>query len=122
VLPIVPYGDLDAVLDRITSAPHLHPLVLYVFGGMALADRVVQETTSRSVGINLTVMLFVHGNLPFGEVGTSGMGAAHRHTGFAAFSHMRPVLRNRFLPMPLLFSPYTRRVQKLPKLVQRLVQ
>jgi len=39
VLPIVPYGDLDAVLDRITSAPHLHPLVLYVFGGMALADR-----------------------------------------------------------------------------------
>lgn|GEM_PF-1741807 len=88
MLLIVLYGDLGEVLDRITSAPH--PLALYVFGGMALADRVVQETTSRSVGINLTVMPFVHGNLPFGEVGISRVGAAHGHTGLAAFSHMRP--------------------------------
>ena len=120
VLPIIPYDNLDRVLDRINAAPH--PLALYVFGGQALAGEVVQATTSGSVGINLTVMPFIHANLPFGGVGTSGMGAAHGHAGFAAFSHMRPVLRNRFLAMPLLFPPYSGRVQKLAKLVQRLVQ
>ena len=120
VLPLIPYDDLSQVLDRINAAPH--PLALYVFGGADLADRVTRATISGSVGINLTVLPFIHANLPFGGVGMSGMGAAHGYAGFAAFSHMRPVLRNRFLPMALLFPPYTGRVRRLARLVQRLVQ
>lgn len=120
VLPLIPYDDLDVVLERINAGPH--PLALYFFGSKGLAGGVVAGTTSGSVGVNLTVMPVIHGNLPFGGVGTSGMGAAHGQAGFAAFSHMRPVLRNRFLPMSLLFPPYTGRVKKLAKLVQRLVQ
>lgn len=120
VLPLIPYEDLDGVLDRINGDPH--PLALYVFGGPALADRVIGATTSGSVGVNLTIMPFIHANLPFGGVGMSGMGAAHGAAGFAAFSHMRPVLRNRFLAMPLLFPPYTARVRRLARWAQRLVQ
>ncbi|MCF7700966.1 aldehyde dehydrogenase family protein [Loktanella sp. M215] len=119
ILPLIPYDDLDQVLARINAAPH--PLALYVFGGPVLADRVMRTTTSGSVGVNLTVMPFIHAGLPFGGVGTSGMGAAHGHAGFKAFSHMRPVLRNRFLVMPLLFPPYTDRVRRLATWVQRLV-
>ena len=120
VLPLIPYDDLSDVLARINAAPH--PLALYLFGGTDLAEQVTRATISGSVGVNLTVMPFIHANLPFGGVGMSGMGAAHGFAGFAAFSHMRPVLRNRFLPMALLFPPYTGRVRKLAAWVQRLVQ
>ena len=120
VLPVIPYRELDVVLAQINDAPH--PLALYVFGGRALAKRVIAATTSGSVGVNLTVLPFSHPNLPFGGVGQSGMGAAHGAAGFAAFSHMRPVLRQRFLPMALIFPPYGRRVTRLVGLILRLVR
>lgn len=120
LLPLIPYAALDDVLARINAAPH--PLALYIFGSAALARRVTQATTSGSVGVNLTVMPFIHANLPFGGVGTSGIGAAHGWAGFAAFSHLRPVLHNRFLPMSLLFPPYTGGVKRLVALLQWLVR
>jgi aldehyde dehydrogenase (NAD+) len=50
------------------------------------------------------------------------MGAAHGKSGFEAFSHMRPVLRNRFIPLPLIFPPYTATVEKLVRFVVRFVR
>jgi aldehyde dehydrogenase (NAD+) len=120
VLPILSYDDLDSVLGQINEAPH--PLALYVFGGKSLAEQVTAATTSGSVGINLTILPFIHPNLPFGGIGNSGMGAAHGKYGFDAFSHMRPVLRNRFISLPLIFPPYTATVEKLAKVVLRFVR
>ena len=120
VLPLIPFSDLDQVLARIGAGPK--PLALYVFGGRALADRVVGQTASGSVGVNLTLLTFSHPNLPFGGIGNSGLGAAHGHEGFRAFSHERPVLTNRFLPMPMLFPPYGPRVRRLAETLLRLVR
>ena len=56
---------------------------------------------------------FIHATLPFGGIGASGQGTAHGFAGFAAFSHMRPVLTNRFSALPMLFPPsgsFVRRV------------
>lgn len=108
------------MLARIGAGPK--PLALYVFGGRALADRVVGQTASGSVGVNLTLLTFSHPNLPFGGIGNSGLGAAHGHEGFRAFSHERPVLTNRFLPMPMLFPPYGPRVRRLAETLLRLVR
>lgn len=120
VLPLIPFSDLDQVLARIGAGPK--PLALYVIGGRALADRVVGQTASGSVGVNLTLLTFSHPNLPFGGIGNSGLGAAHGHEGFRAFSHERPVLTNRFLPMPMLFPPYGPRVRRLAETLLRLVR
>lgn len=120
VLPILSYDELDSVLGQINGAPH--PLALYVFGGKSFADEVTAATTSGSVGVNLTILPFIHPNLPFGGIGNSGMGAAHGKHGFDAFSHMRPVLRNRFILLPLIFPPYTATVEKLVKFVLRFVR
>ncbi|KJZ20487.1 aldehyde dehydrogenase family protein [Loktanella sp. S4079] len=111
VLPIIKYSDLGEVIARINGAPH--PLALYAFGGAETSERVINETTSGSVGVNVTILTVTHPHLPFGGVGNSGVGAGHGHAGFKAFSHMRPILRNRFLALPLLFPPYTKRVEKL---------
>lgn len=112
LLPLIPFDDLAEVLARINAAPK--PLALYVFArDPALARRVTAETSSGSVGVNLTVMAFSHGNLPFGGIGNSGMGAAHGRAGFETFSHLKPVLRNRGTLVPLVFPPYGPRVRRM---------
>lgn len=54
----------------------------------------IGATRSGSVGVNLSVIQFIHANLPFGGIGASGQGTAHGFAGFAAFSDTRPVLTN----------------------------
>jgi aldehyde dehydrogenase (NAD+) len=120
ILPILPYDDLDKVIARINARDK--PLALYIFDrDRARIDRLVQETTSGGVGVNLTMAQFTHVGLPFGGVNTSGIGSGHGEHGFAAFSHQRAILRNRFLPLPLLFPPYGPRTMRLIGLVKRVL-
>ncbi|NBO21488.1 MAG: aldehyde dehydrogenase family protein, partial [Rhodobacteraceae bacterium] len=108
----------EQVLDRINAAPK--PLALYVFDrDRDRIARIERMTSSGGFGVNLTVAQFIHSGLPFGGVNTSGLGAAHGHAGFLAFSHERAVLTNRFSLLPLLFPPYTPRVRRLIGLVQK---
>lgn len=120
LLPLIPYGQPADLVAAIADGPK--PLTLYVFGGSQLVKRLRAETSSGSMGINLTVMPFIHQNLPFGGVGHSGMGAGHGKAGFETFSHLKPVLKNRFTLLPLLFPPYGPRVRRLARLVSRLVK
>lgn len=120
VLPLIGFGDLDDAVARINAGPK--PLALYLFGPKGLADRVIAATSSGSVGVNLTLLMFSHPNLPFGGVGNSGLGAGHGAEGFRAFSHERPVLGNGLTAMPLLFPPYSGRVRRLVDVVLRMVR
>lgn len=120
ILPVIPYDDLDQVIDRINARDKA--LALYIFDrDEARIDRVLRETTTGGVGINLTLVQFSHVGLPFGGVNTSGIGAGHGEHGFAAFSHMRAVLRNRFMPLPMLFPPYGPAKMRLIGLVKRVL-
>ena len=112
LLPLIPYADPLQVIARINAAPK--PLALYVFArDRGLVDLVTTRTSSGSVGVNLTVMAFSHGNLPFGGIGNSGMGAAHGRAGFETFSHLKPVLHNRGTLVPMVFPPYGPRVRRM---------
>lgn len=115
VLPILTFRDLGEPIAAINAGDR--PLALYVFGRRDVTRRVTAETSSGSVGINLTVAPFVHPNLPFGGIGNSGLGAAHGEAGFRAFSHERPVLRNRWSSLPLVFPPYGARARRLTSLL-----
>ncbi|WP_415233669.1 aldehyde dehydrogenase family protein [Pseudorhodobacter sp.] len=120
ILPILPYDDLDGVIRQINARPK--PLALYIFDGQrARVDRIIAATSSGSVGVNLTVAQFSHTGLPFGGVNASGIGAAHGHYGFRAFSHERAILANHFSALPLVFPPYTDRVQRLITLFKRVL-
>jgi aldehyde dehydrogenase (NAD+) len=120
ILPILPFDDLSPVIDRINARDK--PLALYVFDrDQSRIDRIINETSSGGVGVNLTLVQFTHANLPFGGVNTSGIGAGHGLTGFRAFSHERAVLRNRFLLFPLIFPPYGPRTMRLIRLIKRVL-
>jgi aldehyde dehydrogenase (NAD+) len=120
LLPLIPYQDLGSAITAINAGPK--PLTLYAFGGADLMARLRAETSSGSLGVNLTIMPFIHQNLPFGGIGNSGMGSAHGKAGFDSFSHLKPVMRNRFSLLPLMFPPYSGRVRWLKDMVLRLVK
>ncbi len=120
ILPIIPYDDIGAVIAAINARPK--PLALYIFDRKSdFVDGVLAQTTSGSVGVNLTMAQFSHMGLPFGGVNASGIGAAHGKAGFDAFSHQRAVLRNIASPLRLLFPPYTAGVRSLIDMTVRIL-
>ncbi|MGD9831226.1 MAG: aldehyde dehydrogenase family protein [Piscinibacter sp.] len=117
VLPIAAFDALDEVIARINAAPK--PLALYLWSrDGAAAEKQRTETSSGSFCVNLCVMQFAHGNLPFGGVNHSGIGNAHGVFGFKAFSHERAVLKGGPLSaLKLLFPPYTEGKAKLSRML-----
>ncbi|RZL06797.1 MAG: aldehyde dehydrogenase family protein, partial [Rubrivivax sp.] len=117
VLPIIAWRDLDVVIREI-NANH-KPLALYIWSrDKARTKRIMAETSSGGVGINHCVLHYAHGNLPFGGVNNSGIGSAHGHFGFKAFSHERAVLKSGpVMVAKLFFPPYTGFKPKLIRMV-----
>ena len=120
IMPLMKYSHLDDCLKIIDSIEK--PLGLYVFAKKkSVIDRVIQHTSSGSVLINETTIAFAHPGLPFGGVNHSGIGKAHGHAGFLAFTNEKPVLKqNTILPSTLLIHPpYTNLKNKLINIVMR---
>jgi aldehyde dehydrogenase (NAD+) len=118
LLPIVGFTDLDEVIRYINAAPK--PLALYLWSkDSARVDRVLAQTSSGGACINNTVVQFLHGNLPFGGVNNSGIGNAHGHYGFRAFSHERGVVRTQLLLASMFYPPYTALTRRLIGLLTR---
>ncbi|HJV69635.1 aldehyde dehydrogenase family protein [Ideonella sp.] len=117
VLPIEAYDDLDEVIRRVNAAPK--PLALYVWSrDRRVAERVIEQTSSGGVCLNLCVQQYAHAGLPFGGVNNSGIGNAHGVFGFKAFSHERAFLAAG--PVTLLkwfFPPYTKLSARLSRLL-----
>ncbi len=103
LLPVIAYRDLDAVIARINAGQK--PLALYIYSrNEAHIDKVLNSTVSGGACVNHALMQFLHGNLPFGGVNNSGIGNAHGHYGFKAFSHERGVVRTQFSFVATLFK------------------
>ena len=114
------YKDLQEVLDLINSKPK--PLAIYVFAtNKNMINTVINNTLAGATCINDTTIHFSHPNLPFGGVGQSGMGKAHGHHGFMAFTNERSVLRQRrgLTSFKLVYPPYTAKVKQTIQLVMK---
>jgi aldehyde dehydrogenase (NAD+) len=116
LLPIIAYTDLNDVIRDINAGPK--PLALYFYSRTAAnIDAVLARTASGGACINHSLMQFLNSNLPFGGINNSGIGNAHGHYGFKAFSHERGVVRTQFAFAAKLFSagktsPVLRRLVK----------
>jgi coniferyl-aldehyde dehydrogenase len=106
ILPIVAYEALDDAIACVNAKPR--PLALYVFSDDRRAiRRVLERTTSGNATVNDTLLHYVQDDLPFGGVGTSGMGAYHGEEGFLALSHAKGVfVQSRWNLAGLLRAPY----------------
>lgn len=94
LLPVVVFTNIDDVIAKINAGPH--PLALYIYSTTGEnIQRVLQQTASGGACVNHALVHFLHGRLPFGGVKNSGLGHAHGHFGFKAFSHEKAVVRAR---------------------------
>lgn len=121
VLPFEEFDSIDDVILRINSAPK--PLALYVWSrhGQTI-ERITTLTSSGGICINHCMQQYAHTGLPFGGVNNSGIGSAHGHAGFRAFSHERAMLvAGPLMLLRLFFPPYTRWKIGLSKMLVRLL-
>ncbi|MDG1275866.1 MAG: aldehyde dehydrogenase family protein [Algoriphagus sp.] len=120
ILPIKTFSMLDEAISYINGKPK--PLALYYFGSNTTnSSRVIQETSSGNAMINDCVIHFLDLEMPFGGVNNSGIGKAHGHYGFLAFSNEKGVLKQRvgLNNATLLRPPYGAAAQKI---VQSLIK
>jgi aldehyde dehydrogenase (NAD+) len=108
ILPVLEFSEVDEIFPIIDANPK--PLALYIFSeNRKLVRDILRKTQSGSVSINDTIMQFASHYLPFGGVGTSGMGRYHGKKSFETFSNMRSVLsKSNLLDVWLRYPPYTK--------------
>jgi aldehyde dehydrogenase (NAD+) len=112
LLPIIGFGHLDEVVERINAAPK--PLALYIWArDQASADSLIARTSAGGTCVNHIAAHFLHHNLPFGGVNNSGIGSYHGEWGIRAFSHERAIVKTQVLLARMFFPPYKPRMRKI---------
>jgi aldehyde dehydrogenase (NAD+) len=92
ILPVLGYDNLIEVIEGIHHHPK--PLALYIFTeNNRIQEDVLNKVSFGGGCVNDTVYHFVSPYLPFGGVGTSGIGAYHGKGNFDSFSHQKSVLK-----------------------------
>jgi aldehyde dehydrogenase (NAD+) len=125
LFPVLKYDDLGDVLQALDRDER--PLGLYIFARDRVVEKkILQATQSGSAVVNHGFIFMLNSHLPFGGVGNSGMGTYHGESGFQAFSHSRPVMRQWLFwsVVSLSYPPYTGLSKKLVQLlvkIQRLL-
>jgi aldehyde dehydrogenase (NAD+) len=105
VLPVLTFSKIDEAIKFINEREK--PLVFYYFGPGGKAKEMLSQTTSGGGCINDTLMNFTNHYLPFGGVGTSGMGSYHGKYSFLAFSNVRTIMKTpTWIDLPFKYVPF----------------
>ncbi|MDY7103376.1 MAG: aldehyde dehydrogenase family protein [Actinomycetota bacterium] len=106
ILPVIGVDSLDEAIRFVQARPK--PLAAYLFSDDGDEhERFLTEISAGGSAVNQVAMHCLVPDLPFGGVGTSGIGAYHGEWGFQTFSHRKSVLRKPTRPDPkLTYPPY----------------
>lgn len=117
ILPVIEYDNLTEAIAFVNERPK--PLALYFFSkNPNNQERVLRETSSGGACINETIMHTAVPELPFGGVGSSGMGSYHGKASFDTFSHQKSVLKNSFfMDIKLRYPPYAGKLNLIKRMI-----
>jgi aldehyde dehydrogenase (NAD+) len=116
ILPVVSVRSLDEAIQFVNSRPK--PLSAYLFTRTrAVRERVIKEVPAGGMLVNHLAFQVTTAKLPFGGVGSSGIGAYHGRWGFEEFSHRKSVLTKPTRPdvSAMIYPPYTEKAWKLAR-------
>lgn len=107
ILPILEYSNLQDAIHFIRKNDN--PLALYYFSeNKKSIEYIINSISSGGVTINDTIIHVASSKLPFGGVGTSGIGKYHGKDSYLTFSNRKAVLkRSTLIEFPFRFPPYT---------------
>ncbi len=119
VLPVIDYENFGEVYDIIERNPK--PLAVFIFTrNKKCAREFLAKIRCGSAAINDTVVQFATPYLPFGGVGSSGMGKYHGKKSFETFSNVRGVMvKSNLMDLFLRYPPYTKLKEKAFKWFMR---
>ena len=107
ILPILTYRTLDEAFGKIAAAPH--PLAAFIFSrNQAAIDRFIGELSFGGGAVNqVNIHLFIE-SMPFGGVGSAGMGHYYGKYGFETLTHAKSMLISPSdASIDHLFPPYS---------------
>jgi len=108
VLPVIDFEKFNDVYGIIEQNPK--PLSTYIFSrDKKLVSEFLRRTQSGNASVNETVMQIASPYLPYGGVGSSGLGRYHGKKSFETFSNMRSVLvKSNLIDVWLRYPPYSK--------------
>ena len=113
ILPILSFETIDDVISTLKVKEK--PLALYLFSeNKETQSKVMTSLSYGSGAINDTIMQISNRHLPFGGVGSSGIGAYHGQHSIDTFSHPKSMVKKAsWFDLDLLYPPYTEKTLKL---------
>ena len=118
IFPVMTFNNLDEVIKYVNKRDK--PLALYYFSeDKNNIEKVIRETSSGGVTINDTILHVGTANLPFGGVGTSGMGSYHGKKSFDTFTHEKSIVkRGTYIEFSFRFAPFKDKINLLRKVMK----
>lgn len=116
ILPILTYNNEEDISRVISN--YDKPLSLYVFSkNKKFIDKIISRYSFGGGAVNDPLIHFGNHRLPFGGVGTSGIGAYHGKHGFDTFSHHKSISkRGTWFDPPIRYAPYNSKLGLLKKM------
>ncbi|PQV45042.1 aldehyde dehydrogenase (NAD+) [Jejuia pallidilutea] len=120
ILPVLTYedeADIETIIRNLDK-----PLSFYIFSkNKHFIEKTIQKYRFGGGVINDVLVHFGNPKLPFGGIGTSGMGNYHGKHGFDAFSHKKSIMkRGTWLDIPMRYAPYKKKLNLLRKVFKYL--
>ena len=106
LLPIIEYDDINNII-RIIKA-HGKPLACYVFTrDEDTAKHIINSISYGGGCINDVILQVSNHYMPFGGVGSSGVGSYHGKFGFDTFSHKKSIVWSKtMIDLPIRYAPF----------------
>ena len=106
LLPIIEYDDIKKAIRTIKEREK--PLACYVFTeNEARAKHIIKSISYGGGCINDVILQVSNHYMPFGGVGSSGIGSYHGKFGFDTFSHKKSIVwSNTIFDLPLRYAPF----------------
>lgn len=119
ILPIIEMDSLAGIIDEIKRRPR--PLAVYLFTRKKdVVDKVINSISFGGGCVNDVIMHVANKNIPFGGVGSSGMGCYHGKYSYDTFTRKKGVeIAKNYLDLPLRYPPYGEAKMKLIKKIMK---
>ena len=92
ILPVIKYKNMEDIKHYISK--HKNPLALYVFSeNKAFSEEVITRFSFGGGCVNDTISHVASNYLPFGGIGSSGMGSYHGKSSFDTFTHSKSIVK-----------------------------
>jgi len=117
ILPVISFNNLEDVITKIKEREK--PLSLYVYSkNKNIIKKILNEISFGGGAINESIVQISNPNLPFGGVGTSGIGSYNSKAGFDTFTHYKSILhKTSWLEPNIKYTPFTEIKMRILKFI-----